>query len=77
MKYKVILECDGYTHEQGFSNLSDAKTVFGGRVSYHMLRGDKFSIDLFIGEVDYTSLFWPHECIATVDYDGDKSVLEA
>ena len=76
MQYKVSLETEHAEADYIFHCLAAAKRVYTQLLARHMRKGCRFSIAMFSGVVDRDGSFWPHECIATFDYDGDSSVLE-
>ena len=77
MQYKISLETEHAEVDYIFYCLADAKRNYTKLLSAYMRGGSRFSIAMFSGIVDRDGSFWPHECIATFDYDGDASVLEA
>ena len=77
MQYKISLETKHVEVDYIFHSLAAAKRLYTEILAKHMRNGVRFSIAMFSGTVDYNGIFWHHQCIATFDYDGDASVLEA
>ena len=77
MQYKISLETDYAEVDYIFHNFASAKARYSEVLAAYMLRGWRFSIELFSGVADKHGVFWHHRCITTFDYDGDVSVLEA
>ena len=77
MQYKISLETDYAEVDYIFHNFVAAKYRYAEILADYMQRGWRFSIAMYSGVVDNSAIFWHHRCIATFDYDGDASVLEA
>ena len=77
MQYKISVETDYTEAEYFFDSLADAKSQYTIVLTFYMFKGRRFSIAMFSGIADHDGNFWHHSCIATFDYDGDDSVLEA
>ena len=77
MQYKISLETDYAEVDYIFHNFASAKARYSEVLAAYMLRGWRFSIAVYSGVIDRDGIFWHHRCIATFDYDGDASVLEA
>ena len=75
-RYKISLETEHAEVNYLFPNLAAAKHHYTEILTFHMIRGWRFSIAMYSGVIDRDGIFWHHQCIATFDYDGDASVLE-
>lgn len=76
-RYKISLETEHEEVNYLFHNLAAAKYRYAEILADYMQRGWRFSIAVYSGVIDRDGIFWHHRCIATFDYDGDASVLEA
>ena len=77
MQYKISLETEYAEVDYIFHYFVAAKCRYAEILADYMQRGWRFSIAMYSGVADKHGVFWHHRCIATFDYDGDASVLEA